>query len=808
MDGAEIWFRTRERLRTGLEALEYASGRARWRRERLSSVLRPASIDLQHAQRALVRRDWRAAGNAIRAHFLQRRCRFPIDPNRRDVIRAAILERFPAALPDAERRGDRLIAGYYDVLGYRNIRVPNPEIDWHCDPVHRLNAPPGFWARIPYLDPRCGDHKIIWELNRHQHWLMLGRAAWLTDHPRYEKTFQGQLADWLAANPPLTGVNWSSMLELGFRAISWLWSLHFFLAHDDSADTTWLVDTLLGLHAQLNHIDGHLSRYFSPNTHLLGEGLALYVAGQVLPELSGSNRWENLGREILRQEAHRQVNSDGGHAELSTHYHRYALDFYLLALTIARINDDPCADEFATVTSKLATFCRALAGNNGTLPTIGDDDGGMLFPICGREPADVRDSLSLAAALLNRPDLAVEAPPEEALWMLGGDRARLRGPDASLAPSSHLFADTGYAILRSTDAHAVIDVGRHGFLNGGHAHADALSVVMAVGGRPLLVDPGTSTYTTDPRRRNLYRSTEMHNTLTVDGRSQSIPASPFHWRSTADAQVRLWHSHGDCDVVEADHDGYLPLVHRRAVLRIASDLWFVADHLLGEGDHRVDIRWHFDPAWRIAHTDDGLVCVRHADGTLASIATTGSQLTQGEGGDFGWCAPIYGQHVPSVVANIAHAGRAPLSVVSLISAGASVDRLALRPVAVRTSAADVHHRIGVTGSYAAGRFIALFSTQTSAQVTQGRAVQHIESGGIDFHTDAQIAVLGLSNTLEPTFLTLLGASRAGWTGPNSFQIGPGTSAADLHFDRRAVQGLSNNTPASMIHGLGRPVCAE
>ena len=25
-----------------------------------------------------------------------------------------------------------------------------------------------------YLDASCGDHKIIWELNRHQHWLVLG----------------------------------------------------------------------------------------------------------------------------------------------------------------------------------------------------------------------------------------------------------------------------------------------------------------------------------------------------------------------------------------------------------------------------------------------------------------------------------------------------------------------------------------------------------------------------------------------------------------------------------------------------------
>ena len=37
------------------------------------------------------------------------------------------------------------------------------------------------------------------------------------------------------ANPPLTGVNWASMLELSLRSLSWLWALHFFSRSTDSA---------------------------------------------------------------------------------------------------------------------------------------------------------------------------------------------------------------------------------------------------------------------------------------------------------------------------------------------------------------------------------------------------------------------------------------------------------------------------------------------------------------------------------------------------------------------------------------------
>src|SRR4029078_7651030 len=87
-----------------------------------------------------------------------------------------ILSRFPDAATDAAMRGDRLLRGHHDLLGYRGLTFS----DWHSDPVHRRRAPLVCWADVPYLDPSIGDHKIIWELNRHQYWLQLARAAWVT----------------------------------------------------------------------------------------------------------------------------------------------------------------------------------------------------------------------------------------------------------------------------------------------------------------------------------------------------------------------------------------------------------------------------------------------------------------------------------------------------------------------------------------------------------------------------------------------------------------------------------------------------
>ena len=150
-------------------------------------------------------------------------------------------------------------------------------------------------------------------------------------------------------NPPGQGINWASMLELAFRCLSWTWAVEFFCGDAERDDDPWLVDLLVGLDRQLDHIAHNLSHYFSPNTHLTGEALALYAVSLAFPELRKSRARADLGRAILLREIERQVRDDGGHAELSGHYHRYSTDFYLLALLVARASADPAADRLRVV---------------------------------------------------------------------------------------------------------------------------------------------------------------------------------------------------------------------------------------------------------------------------------------------------------------------------------------------------------------------------------------------------------------------------------------------------------------------------
>jgi len=506
MDVDEISWRAKAAARIAWDRFRISRTPPAWDRRELAPAL-AADLSLDGVRGALADADWHDAHRGLAFHIAFTPQRFALAASNHSTLAPAIRDRFPGALVQATTRAEEILAGRYDLLGYRGLTFPHSRgaVNWHLDPVHHREAPVGFWSDVPYLDPKCGDHKIIWELNRHQHWLSLGRAFWLTGDLRYRQRFVTELTSWLDANPPLAGINWASMLELGFRCISWLWALAFFADVSTPDEEPWIVDLLLALDKQLTHVEQNLSYYFSPNTHLLGEALALYVCSRALPMLRCSPEREELGRRVLLEEARRQIASDGGHVERSTHYHRYTLDFYLLALIVARITKDRVAGEFERAALRLTDAARLLADDEGELPQIGDDDGGMLFPMTGRAPRDIRDSLAVASVLLKRPDLRIGDVPEEAYWQLAHpsfnvSRATERPAKAGRHERQHSGAlrDTGYYISRSSRGdHLVIDGGVHGYLNGGHAHADALSLTLTVAGVPLLVDPGTGSYTFD-----------------------------------------------------------------------------------------------------------------------------------------------------------------------------------------------------------------------------------------------------------------------------------------------------------------------
>src|SRR5262249_10011838 len=158
------------------------------------------------------------------------------------------------------------------------------------------------------------DVKIVHELNRHQHLPRLAKAFFLTGNEMYAREAVSQLESWIQQNPMWDGVNWQSSLELAIRCISWLWAL-FLLLPSESLTEESLRRICRSLFAQLDHVYRYPSCYTSPNTHLIGEAAALFIAGVLFPELPRARSWQDFGLSTLITEMDRQVAGDGVHRE-------------------------------------------------------------------------------------------------------------------------------------------------------------------------------------------------------------------------------------------------------------------------------------------------------------------------------------------------------------------------------------------------------------------------------------------------------------------------------------------------------------
>jgi Heparinase II/III-like protein/Heparinase II/III N-terminus len=516
----------------------------------------------------------------------------------------------------------------FRLLGYRDLSY-GAEIDWHLDAVHGRRSPLIPWFKIDFLDfENVGDHKVTWELNRHQHLITLAKAWLLTGTAGYADEIFAQFYSWQRANPYPLGANWASSLEVAFRSLSWIWVEHL-LAQYPGTPASFREDLLRGLALNGRHIERYLSTYFSPNTHLLGEALALFFIGTLYPQIHAASRWKQMGWQTVQQEAARQVRPDGVYFEQTLYYHVYALDFLLHARLLASRNNIEIASELDPIIRKMLDFVRALSQ---TAPPdgFGDDDGGRLFDSSRNRAEQVTDPLALGAAMFHDESLRAGVDlTEEAIWLLGDQAIPSRNHSQTSFPlSSRVFPDGGIYVITNAQPFAqqmIIDAGPQGTGHCGHGHADALSVRLSFAGRRWLVDAGTGSYIGPDEDRNYFRGTRAHNTLAVDGLDQAQPEGPFVWSSIPDTRVETYISRATFTLFVASHSGYerLPQAvrHRRFVFHFGENLYLIRDVAIGAGTHLLETSWHFAPELEISqYGREFIAAIPRAKGATAESA--------------------------------------------------------------------------------------------------------------------------------------------------------------------------------------------
>ena len=549
---------------------------------------------------------------------------------------------------EVEQLAAQILSHRFPLLGF-TIET-GKEIDWRRDHLHGVTSGLDYFRFVKYLDFRAvGDHKIVWELNRHQHLVLLAQAAEITGEQKYLDEIVRQLDSWFIQNPYQRGINWASALEVAFRALSWVWIFHIAGKRFTQEFRRRL---LTGIYQHGCFIENNLSVYFAPNTHLLGEAVVLHAIGVLFPQFPRSARWTASGREIVRRQMDTQVRPDGSHFEQSSYYQVYAADMFLFHLLL----DTDAPLSYKDRLGKMMDYIDALLGPDRRMPFFGDDDGGRFFHPYGDKAAFGRATLATAALLLERDYGFEEADVyQQALWWLSSRLLRSVSRPRGLRGSDLQFPDAGVSVAIRDEATLLFKWGGFGAASGGHSHADVLSLTLRLGDEDLLIDPGTFTYMESAEARDWFRSVAAHNTVRIDGLNQGKPENPFRWASKPQVlPVDAWTASVN----------YGSMSHRRSVNLSRAGLIIVTDEIDGparDADHFIEQFWHTGVEVRM------LTPSCFALGGRARLhLQPGTQRDWEVGGEFGWRSPGYGVKEASPVVRASLRGSLPAKVVAVI----------------------------------------------------------------------------------------------------------------------------------------------
>jgi hypothetical protein len=572
MSPAEVTWRARD------QALRIAWSRRQVRPDQLAATARPPALPRVAAERRFTRV-------------------LPPDTAARVPAEAS------AAVVEA---ADRLLRGEWEVLGVTRTDLKLP--DWFADPVTGRRAPSDRYAfRINHRSQeQTGNIKQVWEISRLQHLTVLATAWFLTGDAAYALRVDEQLRSWWRENPFLSGVHWTSGIELGIRLISLTWIRRLLAGWSGVADLferNELAVRQIRWHQQ--YLAAFRSRGSSANNHVIAEAAGQLVASCAFPWFAESGRWRQRSARLLESELERNTFPSGIGRELASDYQCFVAELGLLAAVEAETSDRPLSAATWQRLCAMADSSAALVDERMRPPRQGDGDEGRALLVDAPAPNRWPSLLAVGEVLFGRLGWWPPTQPDAASTIIGAMTAAPRPIPGRPARRPSRFADAGITLLRTSEQHVPeiwcrCDGGPHGFLSiAAHAHADALSVEVRYGGVEILADPGTYCYHGEPEWRSYFRSTIAHNTVELDGQSQSGDGGPFLWLRHANAREIEVLDDGQSAGWTAEHDGYLaldpPARHRRRVLLDrAARVLEITDEVDG-GGHDLRLPFHFGP---------------------------------------------------------------------------------------------------------------------------------------------------------------------------------------------------------------------
>ncbi len=535
-------------------------------------------------------------------------------------------EKREALLYEAEKA----VGGRVNVLGSGEYHFTGGT-EWHTDIITGYRwKPNSYWEKLETETPHIAekDLKLPWDVSISHQLIRLGQAYILTGEERYARKVTAQIRSFIDDNPVFYGVNWACPMIPSLRICNFLLAVEM-IAHSPSVDRQFLITFQRAVYEHGLFIRRNLEfTYRGTSNHYLSNITALAFCGLALRDYDEPAEWLKFAKQELEKEMQKQVFEDGVDYEASISYHRLVLELFLYPAIALKRGGDELSASFYERMRKMLDFTACYTKPDGTAPQIGDSDNGVLFQLevfleegedkkwgGNLKYLDHRYLLFSGGAFFNDTALMREGEErkESALWVMGKevltDYETGKKEEKASALQSKLFPYGSCAVLRYQSDYlffAAFPNGIHG--EGSHTHNDKLSFELASKGETLYYDPNSFCYTRDAQQRNIFRSTQVHNTVMIDGAEiNRIDPKQLFW-SYDDAKTSFdsFSTSEKLDVAEASHTGFLrlssPVLHRRRVaFHKNPSCWFIEDSFEGTGEHRFAWSFQLSPFAEVKH---------------------------------------------------------------------------------------------------------------------------------------------------------------------------------------------------------------
>jgi Heparinase II/III-like protein/Heparinase II/III N-terminus len=519
-------------------------------------------------------------------------------------------------------------------------------------------------GKIPFPSAEFNDVKFIWEPARFGWAFTLGRAYYISGDGRFAHSFWNYTDEFIESNPPYRGPQWASGQEVAIRLMALAWAGQIFSSSPESTPQRMKrLAAVIAAHA--GRIPPTLVYARSQNNnHLLVEAAGLYTAALALPEHPNSESWRATGWKWLEWAFKKQIYKDGSYVQHSANYHRLVLQAALWVWTLANLSPARRGGTPQKIEAQLTLAANWLAAltdkETGQAANLGANDGAYIFPLTVCPFSDFRPVVQ-AASLAFAGEKPFKNGPwnEMALWF--GQKLTLIERFAQVKGQPQKF------VLRSRNSWAYFRAIK---FRSRPSHADQLHLDLWWRGINFARDAGTYLYNADPPWNNSLTATQLHNTVTVNGREQMTRAGRFLYLDWALAGIVESGSTDEAQHAVARGHGYrtLGIIHQRTVTAFAGDRWMVEDEMMLNGSNRSvnnyrlhwllpDWEWKLDPQG--SHIELQLksplgwviLSVTSSLGKASTTLVRAGERLQGEGlvsPIVGWYSPTYAQKEPGL----------------------------------------------------------------------------------------------------------------------------------------------------------------